>query len=86
MREYLCSCSNCLELTFHNFESLITANFGEAVTDLISAKTNHVILRMNLLLTKILRMVITQMQTCQFSRLPRETPALEALIYLPHDF
>ena len=25
-------------------------------------------------------------QTCQLSRLPRETPALEALIYLPHDF
>ena len=27
MREYLCFCSNCLELQFENCESLITANF-----------------------------------------------------------
>ena len=34
MREYLCSCSNCLELKFENCESLITANFDEIVADL----------------------------------------------------
>ena len=34
MREYFCSCSNCLELKFENCESLITANFDETVVDL----------------------------------------------------
>ena len=38
MREYPCSCSNCFELKFDNFESLITANFDEAVTDLNQCK------------------------------------------------
>ena len=28
----------------------------------------------------------SQMQICQLSRFPRDTPALETLIYLPHDF
>ena len=34
MREYLCSCSNCLTLKFGNPESLITANLDETVADL----------------------------------------------------
>ena len=29
--EYLCSCSNCLELKVENCETLITANFDDTV-------------------------------------------------------
>ena len=34
MREYICSCSTCLELKSENCESLITANFDETVAGL----------------------------------------------------
>ena len=40
-REYLCSCSNCLELKFENCESLITANFDQTVADINRVKMNH---------------------------------------------
>ena len=36
--------------------------------------------------TYLFSVLLVALQTCQLSRFPRETPALEALVYFPHDF
>ena len=36
--------------------------------------------------TYLFSVLLITLQTCQLSRFPRETPALEALVYFPHDF